>query len=128
MKKLLIIGLLLAATTANAEVQIPYVPFTSGQDSVRSGNDQCSSAIDSPVKLDMGVIHSQQENNLLQYNNGNSNSIYARVVIPIDWFGSGKPKRLDCTRLYELQLREKELQLKQLELRLKSLENVEFQK
>ena len=130
MKKLLAVFLLVSATSAHAvDLQIPYIPNTSGSDTIRSGNDQCSNTIDSEVKLDLGVIHSEEDNNLLNYNGrGSGNSVYARVVIPFSLFSGPKPKRVDCSRLYELQLREKELDLRERELKLRALEDLEFKK
>ena len=122
--------MLASATSAHAvDLQIPYVPNTSGSDSIRSGNDQCSNTIDSPVKLDLGIVHSEEDDNLLNLNGRSSgNSIYARVVVPFNLFGGPKPKRVDCSRLYELQLRERELDLRERELKLRALENLEFKK
>ena len=130
MKKLIAICLLASATSAHAvDLQIPYVPNTSGSDSIRSGNDQCSNTIDSPVKLDLGIVHSEEDDNLLNLNGRSSgNSIYARVVVPFNLFGGPKPKRVDCSRLYELQLRERELDLRERELKLRALEDLEFKK
>lgn len=128
MKKLIAICLLASATAAHAvDLQIPYVPNTSGSDSIRSGNDQCSNTIDSPVKLDLGIVHSQEDDNLLNQS-GSGNSVYARIVMPFNLFSGPKPNRIDCSRLYELQLRERELDLRERELKLRALENLEFQK
>lgn len=128
MKKLIAICLLASATAAHAvDLQIPYVPNTSGSDTIRSGQDHCSNTIDSPVKLDLGVVHSQEDDNLLN-RSGSGNSVYARIVMPFNLFGGPKPKRVDCSRLYELQLRERELDLRERELKLRALEDLEFKK
>lgn len=129
MKKLIAICLLATATAAHADIQIPYTSTPSGSDSIRSGNDQCSNTIDSPVKLDIGVVHSQEDNDMLNFNgSGSSNSVYARIVIPFNLFSGPKPNRIDCSRLYELQLRERELDLRERELKLRALEDLEFKK
>lgn len=128
MKNLLATFLLLFPGVVFANnLQIPYVPNASGSDSIRSGTDQCTNTIDSPVKMDFGVVHSLEDNDLMDQKSSN-NSVYARVVIPFSLFSGPAPNRIDCSRLYEIQLRERALDLRERELKVKALEDLEFKK
>ena len=53
-----------------------------------SSGVRCRQAVDSPLMIDMGVVADQQDA-----------GVYGRITIPI-----GAPKRLDCSRLYDLEV------------------------
>ncbi|MFK5979014.1 MAG: hypothetical protein QM488_09035 [Rhizobiaceae bacterium] len=84
---------------------LPGVQLPQGHDEVRAADGTtCRSAVSgSGAYLDVGIIGSPD-----QAQAGNL-SHYGRIVIPL----GRKPKRLDCTRLYNL-----EIQRLQIELRL----------
>lgn len=84
---------------------LPGVQLPQGHDEVRAADGTtCRSAVSgSGAYLDVGIIGSPE-----QIQNGNL-SHYGRIVIPL----GRKPKRLDCTKLYNL-----EIQRLQIELRL----------
>ena len=84
---------------------LPGVQLPQGHDEVRAADGTtCRSAVSgSGAYLDVGIIGSPE-----QMQNGNL-SHYGRIVIPL----GRKPKRLDCSKLYNL-----EIQRLQIELRL----------
>ena len=89
-------------TTANNSFQLPGVTLPQGTDEVRAADGtSCRSAVGSAgAYLDVGVIGRPTSNM-------EDNSYYGHVVIPI---GTG-PKRLDCSRLYDLEVERLKLEL-----------------
>ncbi len=88
-------------STTSAGFTLPGVTLSQGTDEVRAADGtSCRSAVGgSGAYVDMGLIG----------NKGNSSdgSYYGRVVVPL---GKG-PKRLDCSRLYELEVERLQLEL-----------------
>ena len=85
---------------------LPSVSRPSGQDIIRgAGGVSCQSAVggNGPV-LDMGVIGTQDP-----YGRDGA-AAYGRISIPL----GHKPKRVDCTRLYELEVERLQLELRML--------------
>ena len=82
---------------------LPSAPRATGQDIVRgAGGISCQSAIGSGgPSLDMGVIGT---NDIFDRD---STALYGRVTIPL----GKRPKRVDCTRLYELEVSRLQMEL-----------------
>ena len=82
---------------------LPSQTRASGQDIIRgSGGISCQSAVSGGgPTLDMGVIGTEDPFGR------DSASLYGRVTIPL----GKKPKRVDCTRLYEMELERLKLEL-----------------
>lgn len=89
-------------------VTLPTPPIANGQDVVRGvSGASCQSAIASAGPyLDLGVIGSQD------VFNRDTAALYGRIVIPI----GERPKRLDCTKLYELEITRLKVELDLLRL------------
>ena len=85
-------------------VSLPSVALPSGSDEVRAGDGtSCRSSVGGDgAYLDSGVIASPGGNGLEQ-----SGSIYSRVVIPL----GEKPRRLDCSALYDLEVQRLRMEL-----------------
>jgi hypothetical protein len=100
--------LLFAALPANAQevnqnsgFSLPGVTLPQGTDEVRAADGtSCRSAVGgNGAYLDVGVIGKQST--------ADDNAYYGRVVVPL-----GKsPKRLDCAKLYELEVERLKLEL-----------------
>ena len=100
--------LLFAALQANADdvnqnsgFSLPGVTLPQGTDEVRAADGtSCRSAVGgNGAYLDVGVIGKQST--------ADDNAYYGRVVVPL-----GKsPKRLDCAKLYELEVERLKLEL-----------------
>ena len=89
---------------------LPGVSLPQGQDEVHaSDGTTCRSAVSgSGAYLDLGVIRGNNSSN-----EANSDiATYGRVVIPI----GRTPKRVDCSRLYELEVERLQLELKLLKM------------
>jgi len=84
---------------------LPGVSLPSGSDEVRAADGTtCRSAVGgNGAYLDVGVIGNPELETAAA-----SFSAYGRIVVPL-----GKmPKRLDCTRLYDLEIQRMEMELK----------------
>lgn len=87
---------------------LPGVSMPQGQDEVRaSDGTTCSASVaGTGAYLDVGVIRGGRSNS------GNDLATYGRVVVPI----GRKPKRLDCSKLYELEVERLRMELQLLKM------------
>jgi hypothetical protein len=85
-------------------ITLPNVALQSGSDEIRAGDGtSCRSTVGGDgAYIDSGVIASPGGNGLDQ-----SGTIYSRVVIPL----GEKPKRLDCSSLYDLEVQRLRMEL-----------------
>ncbi|MBZ9741474.1 MULTISPECIES: hypothetical protein [unclassified Mesorhizobium] len=86
---------------------LPGVTLPQGQDEVHaSDGTTCRSAVSGTgAYFDLGIIRGNNQSN-------NDVATYGRVVIPI----GRTPKRVDCSRLYELEVERLQLELKLLKM------------
>ena len=140
MRKLSYIGVLLISSSAVAEtsslnLNLPNSPKTFQQDRIRAGDLDCSNAIGSATNLEFGVVGVLNQNNtyeqVLRYGTDiRSNDdfvkdvgVYARINIPI-----GAPKeRINCNRLYKIEIEKRELELQRLRQEVANLQNLQFE-
>lgn len=127
----LLTGILLAmllGTTAQADslnLALPAMPPSYGTDKFRAGDLDCSNAIGSATNLEMGVTGLIQKTDPF----GNTNQagdvgVYARIIIPL---GAKPASRIDCNRLYNLEMRRKQLEIIKLEQELQALRRLQFE-
>lgn len=128
------------AQSSSVNLALPSSPQSYASDRVRANQFECSQAIGSATNVEFGVVGILNQND--PYNNFNQATVgtfpqgydpngfirdvgvYARVTIPI-----GKPKeRLDCNKLYELELRARRLEIQKLEAEIANLRNLNFAK
>ena len=126
------------AQSSSVNLAIPSSPQSYASDRVRANQFECSQAIGSATNVEFGVVGILNQNNPYDtFNQANIGTypagydpngfvrdvgVYARVTIPI-----GKPKeRLDCNRLYELELRARSLEIQKLEAEIANLRNLNF--
>ena len=142
MKKCIILLILLMsnsnvlAQSSSLNLAIPQSPQSYQSDRVRAGDLECSAAIGSSTNVEFGVVGILNQNDPYQNNvyvdpsNQNNDDrfvrdvgVYARMQIPI-----GAPKeRLDCTKLYKLEIEKKELELLKLRQEIKNLQQLKFE-
>ena len=141
MKKCIILLILLMsnsnvlAQSSSLNLAIPQSPQSYQSDRVRAGDLECSAAIGSSTNVEFGVVGILNQNDPYQNNVyvdpsvRNSDGfvrdvgVYARMQIPI-----GAPKeRLDCTKLYKLEIEKKELELLKLRQEIKNLQQLKFE-
>ena len=134
MKHLWII-LLLFATSVNADsnslnLALPSAPGSYQSDKFRAGELDCSNAIGSATTLEFGVTgiinkgYYDDVNNYFNDTRAGDVGVYTRIVIPL---GKRVQQRIDCNRLFELELRKKQLEVIKLEQELKQLRELQFE-
>lgn len=134
MKKLWIIATLsLIYTTAYAETSslnlaLPNAPQNYQSDKFRAGELDCSNAIGSATQLEVGVTGLIDREEQVGSYSGTIDTgdvgVYARIVIPL---GKVAKSRIDCNKLYELELRKKQLEVMKLEEELQQLRELQFE-
>lgn len=144
--RLLVILLLLMSTQAMAQsgssslnLAIPQSSGSFQSDRIRTGNTECQMAIDSATRVEFGVVGILNQNDPFSsnvYNNPYYDpttfddgkfvrdvGVYGRIVIPI-----GAPKkRLDCAKLYEIELEKQRLELFKLKQEIQQLRALKFE-
>ena len=135
-KSLIIVLLLLICPVAYSQtgssslnLSLPTAPGSYQSDRFKAGDLDCSNAIGSATNLEFGVtgiIGRGYTDPLQGYvdNRVGDVGVFARIVIPL----GQKPKaRVDCNRLYELELRKKQLEVMKLEQEIQQLRALQFQ-
>jgi hypothetical protein len=129
---LLICVLIYASSSwANSlNLSLPGSPGSYQSDKFRAGDLDCSNAIGSATNLEFGVtgiIENGGYDSMNNYYNDNQTGdvgVYARITIPL---GKRVKNRVDCNRLYELELRAKQLEVQKLEAELRQLRELKFE-
>lgn len=119
-----------SAYAESLNLQLPSAPGSYQSDKFKSGQMDCSNAIGSATTLEFGVTglidggRYDTMNNWINEKDVGSIGVYSRIVIPL---GSKPKKRIDCNRLYELELQKKSLELEQLRKEIQSLKELQFE-
>lgn len=134
MKRVLAILAIIAnpvyADSSSLNLALPSAPNSYQSDKFRAGELDCSNAIGSATNLEFGVTgliskgRYDQLNNYFNDSQVNDVGVYARITIPL---GKRPKNRIDCNRLYELELRAKALQVQKLEAEIKQLKALQFE-
>ena len=135
MKHIITLCLMLFTTTAFAEssslnLSLPGAPGSYQSDKFRAGELDCMNAIGSATNLEFGVTGIIDKGRYDTMNNHFNDTqtgdigVYARIMIPL---GNRAKSRIDCNRLYELELRKKVLEVQKLEQELKQLKELAFE-
>ena len=129
--RILTVMCLMIGTSAGAyslHLALPSATGSYQSDKFRAGDLDCSNAIGSATRLETGVTgistKGQDEFGLNTGNRTGDVGVYARIVIPL---GKRVKSRIDCNRLYELELRKKQLEVMKLEQELKQLRALQFE-
>lgn len=122
------IGVSAHADSSSLNLQLPGTGGNYQSDKFRAGELDCSNAIGSATNLEFGVTGLIDKGNYDQMNNyingGSDVGVYARITIPL---GKRAKSRIDCNRLYELELRKKQLEVIKLEKELQQLRELRFE-
>jgi hypothetical protein len=133
MKKLLLTILLtfnanmsFAETSSSLNLAIPNTQQSYQSDSFDAGELRCSNAIGSATQLEYGVtgIINQGSNYDPDQSVLRDVGVYARITIPL---GKVAKNRIDCSKLYELELQKKRLELEKLQQELDQLKSLQFE-
>jgi hypothetical protein len=117
-------------------IAIPNSPSSYQNDRIRADNVECQMAIGSATNVEFGVMGILNQNSPYTgfvdqsidsniYNNDfvKDVGVYAKITIPI-----GAPKeRLDCNKLYKLELEKKQLEVLKLKQEINQLKQLKFE-
>ena len=129
LRKILLLAIVMPtmalADSSSLNLALPSMPGTYQSDKFRAGDLDCSNAIGSATRMEMGVtgLISRESEFGLQ-DSPRDVGVYARIVIPL---GSKPKERIDCNELYELELRKKKLEVMKLERELEQLRALQFE-
>lgn len=124
---LLCTNTLLKAQTGSMTLSMPSAPGSFQSDRFRAGDLDCSMAIGSGTNVEFGVVGMINNNQQITTNPTPQNrdvGVYGRIIIPI-----GAPAgRVDCTILYELELKKRKMEIQRLQTEIDNLKNLKFEK
>ena len=118
------------AESSSLNLSLPGAPGSYQSDKFRAGELDCTNAIGSATNLEFGVtgiIDKGRYDTMNSYFNDTQTGdigVYARITIPL---GDRAKNRIDCNRLFELELRKKILEVQRLEQEIKQLKMLEFE-
>lgn len=107
-----------AADSTSLSLAIPGTSQSFQSDKFRTGDLDCSNAIGSSTNLEFGVTGFVNENEV------NTVGVFSRITIPL---GRVVKDRINCNKLYEMELKIKQLELERLERELRSLQSLAFE-
>lgn len=110
------------STSLNLAIPSPNQNFQS--DRFRSGELDCQNAIGSATQLEFGVTGIIDNGDVFNRSRAGDVGVYSRITIPL---GKRPQSRVDCNRLYELELRKKQLEVLRLEAELNRLRELQFE-
>tara|TARA_R110000822_G_C15267702_1_gene488886 strand:- start:552 stop:956 length:405 start_codon:yes stop_codon:yes gene_type:complete len=126
----LMIGTVVNAESSSLNLALPSTPGNYQSDKFRAGELDCSNAIGSATNLEFGVtgiIANGDYTATNEYINGPKTGdvgVYARITIPL---GKVARSRIDCNRLYELELQKKQLEVYKLQQEVNQLKQLQFE-
>ena len=133
MRYIILLLFIFSCAPAHADslnLQLPSAPGSYQSDTFKSGQMNCSNAIGSATTLEFGVTglidggRYDPMNNWVEDKDVGSIGVYSRITIPL---GAKPEKRIDCNRLFELELQKKSLELEQLRKEIQSLKELTFE-
>jgi len=113
------------STSNSLSLSLPNSSMGYQSDKFRAGELDCSNAIGSATQLEFGVT------GLIQGGTSSTNGkkvgdigVYSRIIIPL---GKRVKSRINCNRLYELELQKKELEVMKLKQEINQLRSLAFE-
>ena len=118
--------LAIADSTSNSlSLSLPNSSLGYQSDKFRAGELDCSNAIGSATQLEFGVTGLIQGGTLSTDGKKTGDiGVYSRIIIPL---GKRAKSRIDCNRLYELELQKKELEVMKLKQEINQLRSLSFE-
>jgi hypothetical protein len=132
MKKVLALILVLTAgnsyadsTSNSLNLSMPSSGTGYQADKFRAGELDCSNAIGSATTLEFGLTSIiQGGDNITGRSRTGDIGVFSRITIPL---GKRVKNRIDCSRLYELELQKKNLELMKLQQEINQLRSLSFE-
>ena len=120
----MLMGTTATAQSSSLNLAIPTMPQNYQSDKFRAGELDCSNAIGSATNMEVGVTGILEKGDAFSSDSPGDVGVYARIVIPL---GKRVKSRIDCNRLYELELKKKQLEVMKLEAELRQLRQLQFE-
>ena len=113
------------STSNSLSLSLPNSSLGYQSDKFRAGELDCSNAIGSATQLEFGVTGLIQGGTISTNNKKVGDiGVYSRIIIPL---GKRAKSRIDCNRLYELELQKKELEVMKLKQEINQLRSLSFE-
>ena len=111
------------STSNSLSLSLPNGGSNYQSDKFRAGDLDCSNAIGSATNIEFGVTSIIQGGTISSDRVGDI-GVYSRITIPL---GARTKSRINCNRLYELELQKKQLEVLKLQQEINQLKNLAFE-
>ncbi len=112
------------STSNSLNLSIPNSNSNFQADKFRAGELDCSNAIGSATNIEFGVTGIIQGGITGGRQQVGDIGVYSRITIPL---GKRAKNRIDCNRLYELELQKKSLEVMKLQQEINQLRKLSFE-
>ena len=117
--------IMISGSTSNSlNLSIPNSNSNFQADKFRAGELDCSNAIGSATNIEFGVTGIIQGGITGGRQQVGDIGVYSRITIPL---GKRAKNRIDCNRLYELELQKKSLEVMKLQQEINQLRKLSFE-
>ena len=112
------------STSNSLSLSLPNSGTNYQSDSFRSGDLDCTNAIGSATNIEFGLTSIIQGGTAENSGKTGDIGIYSKITIPL---GKRAKSRIDCNRLYELELQKKQLEVMKLKQEINKLRKLAFE-
>jgi hypothetical protein len=112
------------STSNSLSLSLPNSGTNYQSDKFRSGDLDCSNAIGSATNIEFGLTSIIQGGTAENSKKTGDIGIYSKITIPL---GKRAKSRIDCNRLYELELQKKQLEVMKLQQEINKLKELAFE-
>ena len=112
------------STSNSLSLSLPNSGTNYQSDSFRSGDLDCSNAIGSATNIEFGLTSIIQGGTAENSGRTGDIGIYSKITIPL---GKRAKSRINCNRLYELELQKKQLEVMKLQQEINKLRELAFE-
>ena len=112
------------STSNSLSLSLPNSGTSYQSDSFRSGDLDCTNAIGSATNIEFGLTSIIQGGTAENSGRTGDIGIYSKITIPL---GKRAKSRIDCNRLYELELQKKQLEVMKLKQEIDKLRELAFE-
>ena len=112
------------STSNSLSLSLPNSGTNYQSDSFRSGDLDCTNAIGSATNIEFGLTSIIQGGTAENSKKTGDIGIYSKITIPL---GKRAKSRIDCNRLYELELQKKQLEVMKLQQEINKLRELAFE-
>ena len=112
------------STSNSLSLSLPNSGTNYQSDSFRSGDLDCTNAIGSATNIEFGLTSIIQGGTAENSGRTGDIGIYSKITIPL---GKRAKSRINCNRLYELELQKKQLEVMKLQQEINKLRELAFE-